>query len=110
MRIMSRDDAPSAPADRADSFSRVRADAKCLGQGVSQTSAAPSVVHDCDGLDSIANLVERIEGLVNNRIRISPTRCRSNGLRAWPLAAVAAAIGVRARGPDGRDSLSILLC
>jgi hypothetical protein len=36
MRIMSRDDATSAPADRADNFSRVRADAKCLGQGVSQ--------------------------------------------------------------------------
>jgi hypothetical protein len=36
MRIMSRDDATSAPVDRADNFSRVRADAKCLGQGVSQ--------------------------------------------------------------------------
>jgi hypothetical protein len=54
MRIMSRDDATSAPAGRANKFSRVRADAK----------PAPSVVHECDGLDSIANLVERIEGLV----------------------------------------------
>jgi hypothetical protein len=35
MRIISRDDATSAPAGRADNFSRVRADAKCRGQGVS---------------------------------------------------------------------------
>jgi hypothetical protein len=44
-----------------------------LGKVYPKASAAPSVVHECDGLDSIANLVERIEGLVNNKIRISPT-------------------------------------
>ena len=32
---------------------------------------APAVVHDCEGLDSIANLVEPVRGFANNTIRIA---------------------------------------
>jgi hypothetical protein len=35
------------------------------------TSAAPAVVHGCDGLDSIGNLVGGVRGFANNAIRVA---------------------------------------
>ena len=35
------------------------------------TSAAPAVVHSCDGLDSIGNLVGGVRGFANNAIRVA---------------------------------------